>query len=215
MSVPVAIFASILAAFLTHAFASHRFKNELRIKRQEKIINDAKELASEFERKIFSRIHLTRDYLYEMQRAKSKSGEMDSDLRNEYKKMIKDWNLNLDYTSSFMLRNNMIKKINSLDELQAKFKEYHTFFYFHADELQKTNNTDIENRLQSLSELQAYCYRFMQSINNNIDGKWNELINKKGLFLKLLNISIDYIIKTLVIYLAINIILFFVGSLFL
>jgi len=109
----------------------------------------------------------------------------------------------------------MIKKINSLDELQAKFKEYHTFFYFHADELQKTNNTDIENRLQSLSELQAYCYRFMQSINNNIDGKWNELINKKGLFLKLLNISIDYIIKTLVIYLAINIILFFVGSLFL
>jgi len=215
MSVPVAILASILAAFLTHAFASHRFKNELRIKRQEKIINDAKELASEFERKIFSRIHLTRDYLYEMQRAKSKSGEMDSDLRNEYKKMIKDWNLNLDYTSSFMLRNNMIKKINSLDELQAKFKEYHTFFYFHADELQKTNNTDIENRLQSLSELQAYCYRFMQSINNNIDGKWNELINKKGLFLKLLNISIDYIIKTLVIYLAINIILFFVGSLFL
>lgn len=82
----------------------------MRIKRQEKIINDAKELASDFERKIFSRLHLTRDYLYEMQRAKAKSKEMDSDFRNEYKEMIKDWNLNLDYTSSFMLRNNMIKK---------------------------------------------------------------------------------------------------------
>ena len=215
MSIPVAIIASILAVLLTHAFASLRFKNELRIKRQEKIINDAKELASDFERKIFSRLHLTRDYLYEMQRAKAKSKEMDSDFRHEYKEMIKDWNLNLDYTSSFMLRNNMIKKINSLDELQAKFKEYHTFFYFHADELQKTKNEDIEKRLKSLSELQAYCYRFMQNINHNIDNKWDELLNKRGWFLKLLNVSIDYIIKTLVIYLAINMILFLVGPLFL
>jgi len=212
MSIPVAIIASILAVFLTHAFASLRFKNELRIKRQEKIINDAKELASDFEKKIFSRLHLTRDYLYEMQRAKAKSKEMDSDFRNEYKEMIKDWNLNLDYTSSFMLRNNMIKKINSLDELQAKFKEYHTFFYFNADELQKTKNEDIEGRLKSLSELQAYCYRFMQNINHNIDNKWDELLNKRGWFFNILNISIDYIIKTLVIYLAINMILFLVGS---
>jgi len=205
MTFQIAVEVAIIAAFLTHYLASTRFKNELKIKKQEKIVNDAKELANKFEMNILSRIHLTRDYLYEMKRAKSKNTKMNEEFRREYREMIKDWNLNLDYTSSFMLRNNIIKRIKSLDELQEKLKEYHSFFYFNADRLSELEHEKIDGKLKSLSELQAYCYRFMQSINLNIDNKWNFLINKRGFKDKIIFHSIDYIIKTLLIYIVISI----------
>lgn len=203
MNFQVALEVAIIAAFLTHYLTSLRFKNELKIKKQEKIVNDAKELASQFEMKIFKRIHLTRDYLYEMKIAKSENKKMNSELRCEYRKMIKDWNLNLDYTSSFMLRNNIIRRIKSLDELQAKLKEYHSFFYFNADKLNELEYKTIDDKLKSLSELQAYCYRFMQSINMNIDNRWDLLIRKSGFKEKMIFHIIDYLMKTLLIYIVI------------
>lgn len=215
MTFQSAIVVAIFAAFLAHILTTVRFKNELKIKKQEKIVNDAKELASKFEMSIFARIHLTRDYLYEMKRAKSESNNiMNQELRDEYKKMIKDWNLNLDYTSSFMLRNNIINRIKSLDELQAKLKEYHSFFYFNVNNLSNLGYKEIDDKLNSLYELQRYCYRFMQSINNNIDNKWNLLITENGFRKRVVFYIVDYVMKTLFIYMFVSILSFFLSFLF-
>jgi len=215
MTKDTAILIAILAAFLAHVLTKLRFKNELRIKKQEKIINDAKELSIEFEKKIFSRIHLTRDYLYEMRRAKIQGREMDKDFRIEYRKMIKEWNLNLDFTSSSILRYNIIGKINSIDELQRKFKSYHIFFHDYADNLKDVEFSEIKEKQDSISELQSYCYRFIQGINNNIDNKWEDLLNDKGRIRRFLNESYKYIMTTLFIYMIINIFSFFLGYFFL
>jgi len=203
-----AFMVALFAAFLTHNFTSKRFKNELKVKKEEKIINDAKELVSEFEKKLLTRIHLTRDYLYALKQAKNDAKEVDEELRKNYRTLIKDWNLNFDFLSTTIFRNGVLRSRKELDDLQASLRKFHLFFVKWADIPNEVPYDSIDKKLDDLNVFQNECNTIMFNVTKKIDARWDDIFIQNGFFKKIMNISFDYIFKTLIIYLFVNIILF-------
>ncbi|MEI7088021.1 hypothetical protein WCU61_18320 [Pectobacterium versatile] len=209
MTPTVALAITILAAFLAHHFTTKRFKNELKIKKEEKIINDAKELVRDFEKKLLGRIHLTRDYLYALKKAKHDNKELDDSLRKNYRAMIREWNLNFDYTATVTLRDKVLKNRNTFNILQGKLRSHHVFLAKNADNPQSVKHDKIDMQLKELELLQNECYLIMSNINNNIDDRWMSIFEHESITSRITSHIFDYVFKTLILYTAVNFILFF------
>jgi hypothetical protein len=209
MTPTAALVIAILAAFLAHYFTTKRFKNELKIKKEEKIINDAKELVRDFEKKLLGRIHLTRDYLYALKKAKHGNTNLDDALRKEYRTMIKEWNLNFDYIATVTLRDKILKNRETFNILQRKLKSHHVYLAENADNPQGVKYEQADIQLKELDLLQNECYLIMTRIHNNIDDRWMSMFKNKSMTSEITSHIFDYVFKTLILYTAINFILFF------
>lgn len=212
MSPTISITIALLGAYLAHFLTSKRFKNELMIKRSEKIFDDAKQLTNDFERKLQARIHFTRDYLYRLKKSKKEETKIDEEFRKEYRAMIKDWNLSFDYTSSKIQRANILKDSDEkLNLIQRELSSIHVFIARHANEPSKVSYNSIDNRLKSLATFQTKSYRTISEINKVIDDEWLLLLNNKSSLSKITDFIFTYIITTLSIYVAVCFLLFLSG----
>jgi len=205
----IAITIAILGAYLAHFLTTKRFKNELLVKKSEKNIFDAKEIIDDFERKLSTRIYYTRDYLFTLRKAKHDKKNIDPNYREEYKKLIKDWNLSFDYMSSQIKRKKVLNdSANEIEKIQSKLRTIHVFLAMHADNPGNASYNEIDKKIEEIKNIQTESYSIITRVNENIDNRWFLIFKKDNFISKCLYLSFDYILKTLTLYIIVCIVLF-------
>lgn len=213
MSTMTPLYAFIIAAvvaLVTHYLTSSRFKNELKVKKKEKNINDAKDMINLYEKELLERIHLTRSYFFDLKEKK----EIDKEFRKIYKETIRDWNLTIDYKYNVIYRSGMLNKTKEFDEIQKKLKGFHDFISTYVDNIDQLNIDDVDDNLLKLKEFQTYTYSFISKIHKKADEEWNNIFNEDRFLKKWSFISLDYMFKTILIYLFFSILSFICSFLF-
>lgn len=217
MSTMTPLYAFIIAAvvaLVTHYLTSFRFRNELKVKKKEKNINDAKDMINLYEKELLERIHLTRSYLVDLKNKKYDKKEIDEEFRRIYKETIRDWNITIDYKYNVIYRSGMLNKTKEFDKIQEKLKGFHDFIRTYVDNIDKLDVDAVEDNLLELKKFQTSSYSFISKIHEKADEEWNNIFNEDGFLKKLSFIFLDYIFKTILIYLFLCILSFVFSFLF-
>lgn len=211
------LYAFIIAAvvaLVTHYLTSFRFRNELKVKKKEKNINDAKDMINLYEKELLERIHLTRSYLVDLKNKKYDKKEIDEEFRRIYKETIRDWNITIDYKYNVIYRSGMLNKTKEFDKIQEKLKGFHDFIRTYVDNIDKLDVDAVEDNLLELKKFQTSSYSFISKIHEKADEEWNNIFNEDGLLKKFSFVFLDYIFKTILIYLFLCILSFVFSFLF-
>lgn len=217
MSTMTPLYAFIIAAvvaLVTHYLTSFRFRNELKVKKKEKNINDAKDMINLYEKELLERIHLTRSYLVDLKNKKYDKKEIDEEFRRIYKETIRDWNITIDYKYNVIYRSGMLNKTKEFDKIQEKLKGFHDFIRTYVDNIDKLDVDAVEDNLLELKKFQTSSYSFISKIHEKADEEWNNIFNEDGFLKKLSFVFLDYIFKTILIYLFLCILSFVFSFLF-
>ncbi len=201
----IALITAIFVAYITHKFTRKRFKEELRIKKNEKNINDIKELINEFEIKLSERIFLTRGYMYDVL-----GGSCTDESREKYKKVILQWNIDFDYRSNRLSRFGFLSQIKDIDAMQAQLRNFHTFLVKCIENRDVYTNQDITDEIKRLKEFQSNAYKFITKLHRDADNQWDKIFNERVSFKrKIVEYCFDCFFKTTLTYVFIMLILFF------
>lgn len=214
MTPSYAFIIATVVALVTHYLTSSRFKNELKVKKKEKNINDAKDMINLYEKELLERIHLTRSYLINLKLKKDKSIEIDDEFRKIYKKTIRDWNITIDYKYNVIYRSGMLNKTKEFDKIQEQLRGFHDFIRAYVDNIDQLNVDVVDEKLQELKEFQTSSYSFITKIHKKADEEWNNIFNQDSALKRWFIVSLDYAFKTISIYLFFCILSFIYSFLF-
>lgn len=200
----VSIFA---AGYITHKFTKKRFKEELRVKKNEKNINDVKEIINEFEKKLSERVFLTRGYMYDII-----TNSVTVEARESYKKVILQWNIDFDYRSNRLSRFGFLKQIKEIDKLQNEMAEFHSFLVVCSKtDFKNINSSEVLEEVDKLKKFQTKAYKFITNLHVDVDSQWDNIFNDKlTKKRKLIYYIFDCFFKGLVCYLILMLFLFLI-----
>lgn len=202
----VTIFA---AGYITHKFTKKRFKEELRVKKSEKNINDVKEIINDFEKKLSERVFLTRGYMYDII---SKTTSEDS--RSNYKKVILQWNVDFDYRANRLSRFGLLNQIKEIDRLQKELSEFHSFLVSCSNNnFKNINSEEVYAQIDKLKKFQTRTYKFITNLHFDVDNQWDKIFKDKlTKKTKLIYSILDCLFKGVVCYFMLMLFLFLISS---
>ncbi|HGN1707362.1 TPA: hypothetical protein ACKRTE_003269 [Providencia rettgeri] len=208
MTPEYALIIAAVAAIMTHLFSSSRFRNELKIKKKEKNINDAKDMISQYEKELVKRIYLTRSYLFDLIDLKIKNKEVDGSFRELYKNTISEWNLSLDYKYNVIYRSGMLSETAELQKIQENLKKFHDFINNSMKNKENLDEDEIQKQIELLKKFQQETYIFVSKLHHKADENWNTIFLTRSKIKYFFSLCLDYTFKTLVIYILLSITLF-------
>ena len=201
----LAFITVISAGYITHRFTKKRFKEELRIKKNEKNISDIKELINDFEEKLSERIFLTRGYMYDIL-----GSAVTEESSKRYKDVILKWNIDFDYRSNRLSRFGFLSQIKKIDDLQSELKDFHSFLVKCREE-----NNEINKKIETLKKFQTKAYAFITTLNKDVDNQWDRIFSEKRPFhKKVIGFLFDCFFKMMIAYVTLMMILFLWTSFF-
>ncbi|MFC0179942.1 hypothetical protein [Thorsellia kenyensis] len=175
----VQIIILFLGAVVGHLLTKRRSKSDLKIKKTEKEIHDAKLIVDDFEKKLLTRIYYTRTYLNNLKSARAKKQNVSETFREEYRTIIKEWNSSYDYLSTQIKRKEILtNSLPKIEKIQTNLRSIHNFLANNVDNLECAKNNEIDKMESQLKNLQNSSYRLISLINNNINEKWDLIIEK-------------------------------------
>ena len=203
------VITAIIASYFTHKLTTDRFINELKIKKKEKEIFEAKEIINDFEKSLIERITITREYLYELNTPTSDIKNPECELRKKYRNIIRKWNIEFDYRSNRLLRSGVNENLKRMDVTQSELRKFHQYFLRNVKNHGSICTIEIDKKIDELKKFQNKEYSFITKLHEEANKQWTSNIrNKKPISKLIIHHFIDWLIKTTAFYILISITLF-------